>query len=63
MLVIGVVAEVVDVGIFSDGDGENVGFDPCRERQATQGLIPIHAVSGCARICELCDTHKQNGQF
>ena len=41
MLVMGVVADVVDVGIFSDEDGERAGIDECKKRQATQ--FNIHA--------------------
>lgn len=42
MLVMGVVAEVVDVGILSDGDGERAGIDECKERQATHSFN-VHA--------------------
>lgn len=61
MLVMGVVADVVDVGISSDGDGERAGVDECKERQATHSLISMHAVSGC--VCGLRHTHQQNGQL
>jgi hypothetical protein len=39
MLVIGVVADVVEVGMLSEGDGDRAGFDECNERQATRGSI------------------------
>ena len=58
MLVIGTVADVVDVGIFSDGDGERAGLDECKERQATQDLIPMQAINGCTCICGLRNTHQ-----
>jgi hypothetical protein len=45
MLVMGVMADVVDVGVFSEGDGERAGFDECNEREATPGLISMH-ISG-----------------
>jgi hypothetical protein len=51
MLVRGVGVDVVDVGIFSDGDGERVGFDVCKERQATQSLISVHVVNSYAYVC------------
>lgn len=47
MLVMGVVADVLDVGTFSEGDGEEAGFDECKERQATRDLIPMHTINGC----------------
>ena len=50
MLVMGTVADVVDVGTFSEGDGERAGFDECKERQATRGLIPMHTINGCLCI-------------
>jgi len=36
MLVMGVMADVVDVGVFSEGDGERAGFDECKEREAAK---------------------------
>jgi hypothetical protein len=47
MLVMGVVADVVDVGIFSDGDGERAGIDECKEREATHGFI-------CTLLAAVC---------
>jgi hypothetical protein len=32
--VIGLLAEVLDVGIGSEGDGENAGVDECKDRRA-----------------------------
>jgi hypothetical protein len=34
MLVIGVAADVVDVGLCSEGDGKRTGADECKEREA-----------------------------
>jgi hypothetical protein len=45
MLVMGVVADVVDVGILSEGDGERAGFDECKEREATPSSMSMH-ISG-----------------
>jgi hypothetical protein len=46
MLVMGVVADVVDVGAFSEGDAERAGFDECKARQATRSLMPKHTIDG-----------------
>jgi len=45
MLVMGAVADVADVGTFSEGDGEWAGFDECKERQTTRGLISMYAIN------------------
>jgi hypothetical protein len=62
MLVTGTVADVVDVGMFSDRDGERAGLDERKERQAMHDLSSMYTISGCAWICGLRNTHQQNGQ-
>jgi hypothetical protein len=61
MLVIGLVADVADVGICSEGDGESTGVDERKERQARR-VISVHVVSCCVCMWKLCTTHQQNGQ-
>lgn len=46
MLVMGVVADVVDVETFSKGDAERAGFVECKARQATRVLMPMHTFNG-----------------
>jgi len=46
MLVMGAVADVADVGTFSEGDGERAGFDECKERQAVKRA----AVNECSTL-------------